>query len=108
MALPVIRALIRRRPTVVAEAVAVALQLATYRLFVHSDLPSNGRRPLAFLYSQIYCISLLTGQVFVHSNTKIVDPFGRRNASLFVLLFDPANAVGLARRRCTSILNLRK
>ncbi len=54
------------RPAVFAVAVAVALQLPADCGFVHSDLPSNGCLAPAFLFSQIYCISLLTGQLFIH------------------------------------------
>ena len=87
MPLAVIRTLVGRGPAVFAEAVAVPLQLTADCRFVHPYLPSNGRLAPAFLFPQIYYISLLTGQVFVHSNTKIVDPWGGCNASLFLYCF---------------------
>lgn len=37
-------------------------------------LPGNGFLAFAFLDSQIDCVSLLAGQLFIHCNTKVIVP----------------------------------
>ena len=61
---------VRHRPAVLAEAVAVPFQLPAYRTLVDTYLPSNGCLCLSLLFSQIDCVSLLTGQLSIHSQHK--------------------------------------
>ena len=98
---------IRCCPTIVAETITVTFQFSANCWFIYSYLPSNGRLGLSLLYSQIYCIPLLTGQLSVHKQYKDNWSSGRLFVSLFCIAFQHCrNTGGLARQCCTSILNL--
>ena len=69
-------------------------------------LPSNGFLAFAFLNSQIDCVSLLAGQLFIHCNTKVIVPgdFGPLFLYCLLTLF----SVGMPTENCTSIVNLQR
>ena len=61
-------------PLILAALRAVAPHLATDGGGMDVVLPSNGFLAFAFLNSQIDCVSLLAGQLFIHCNTKVIVP----------------------------------
>ena len=68
---------------VLADKVDVPFQFPAYRALVDTYLPSNGGQCPSLLHSQIDCVSLLTGQLVIHCNTKLIDP-GGTSVPLFV------------------------
>ena len=74
-------------PLILAALRAVAPHLATDGGGMDVVLPSNGFLAFAFLNSQIDCVSLLAGQLFIHCNTKVIVPGGLRSP-FFVLPVD--------------------
>ena len=84
-----LRVLLGDAPAVMPPRGGVALDFPSHRGGMDPDLPSTGQAGLAFLDSQIDCVSLLPGQLVIHSNTKLIDPGGSRCfPSFFVLLVD--------------------